>query len=328
MARCGCGSSLCNCTVTAGEGVTVTGSGTIANPYIVSTGTVPCSVVRPCISAGNGASYDSATGVITARLSGDANNPVVFGTDGGLYATVPCSQVRPCISATNGAAYNPATGVITADLSTDAGNNIVLGTDSGLYVPTGAATVSVACGLTGDGSAGNPLTVNAPTAWGFPCAIATNGSDVVCDTTTGQLKGEPPYTPQYVQFVESRNYANPLVPAVTTTVDTFAYTITNNDPCRAAMIHVSTELDVDFNLPANSGAAMSLGEELWYTANTGATAITDTHNQIGRTRNQTLSLAPGASLNVTVDPQLGRGSGGATYNRIQVNERFMFHPIG
>lgn len=328
MARCGCGSSLCNCTVIAGAGVTVTGSGTSANPYIVSTGTVPCSVVRPCISAGNGASYDSSTGVITARLSGDPNNGMSFGNDGGLYSTALCSQVRPCISATNGAAYNPATGVITADLSQDAGNNLVLGTDNGLFVPTGAATVSVGCGLTGDGSAGNPVASSSPTTWSFPCAIATNGSAVVCDTTTGQLKGEPPYTPRYIQFVESRNYANLAVPAVTTTVDTFTYNITNTDPCRAAMIHVSTELDVDFDLPPGSGASMSLGEELWYTANTGTTTILDTHNQIGRTRNQTLSLAPGAALVVNVDPQLGRGTGGATYNRIQVNERFMFHPIG
>ena len=141
MARCGCGGSVCNCVVQAGTGTTVSGTGSVANPYVVSADAPPCSSVRPCISATSGAAYDSGTGVITADLSGDAGNQLILGGDGGLFvpaAVVDCADVRPCISATGGAAYNPATGVITADLSTDAGNQLVLGGDGGLYVPPGA----------------------------------------------------------------------------------------------------------------------------------------------------------------------------------------------
>lgn len=44
-----------------------------------------CADVRGCFSAGDGAGYDPATGVITARVSADAGNTTVFGSDGGLF---------------------------------------------------------------------------------------------------------------------------------------------------------------------------------------------------------------------------------------------------
>ena len=272
---------------------------------------------------GEGCGCEAVAGqnmVITG--SGSTANPWVFN------AVLNCDDARACFTGGDALNYDVTTGDFDVCLSTDANNNIAFGTDGCLYVPPGSNAVTTGCGLTGTGVMASPLRVDVPSTWGFPCDIATNGSDVVCDTTTGQLKGEPPYTPRYVQFVESRNYPDLLAPAVTTTVDNFQYNIVNADPCRAAMIHVSTELDIDFDLPPNSGASMSLGEELWYTANSGSVTIQDSHNQVGRTRNQILSLAPGTALVVNVDPQIGRGTGGATYNRIQVNERFMFFPIG
>lgn len=71
MARCGCGGGLCNCSVQAGENVTLSGSGSAANPYVISAD-VPCSTVRACLSGGSGITYSTATGVIAAHLSGQA----------------------------------------------------------------------------------------------------------------------------------------------------------------------------------------------------------------------------------------------------------------
>lgn len=86
--------------------LTVSGTGTAADPFDI-TGTVildpsppgggeqliqsgpdglylECEQVRGCISAGDGADYDVATGVVKARPSADAGNTLSIGVDGGL----------------------------------------------------------------------------------------------------------------------------------------------------------------------------------------------------------------------------------------------------
>ncbi|MCX4609378.1 hypothetical protein [Streptomyces mirabilis] len=280
MAKC-CGLSPCNCRVVAGTGTTVTGNGSAANPYTISsdagtptplgvtdsptvdltltgTGTagdpydvsaavildpappaggtnllatgsdglyVECADVRGCFSAGDGAAYDPVTGEITARVSGDAGNATVIGGDGGLYTPasstavqasdtpsidvtvsgtgtagdpydvsaavildpappgggtnlvnegsdglyVECADVRTCFTAGDGATYDPATGEIAARPSTDAGNVVTFGTDGGLYATGGgggAPTVVQAGDTTtanntvsGTGTAGDPYVV-------------------------------------------------------------------------------------------------------------------------------------------------------------------------
>ncbi|MFZ4266623.1 hypothetical protein, partial [Streptomyces arboris] len=50
-----------------------------------------CEQVRGCLSAGDGAAYDEATGVISARPSTDAGNSLAFGMDGGLL--VPAAEL-------------------------------------------------------------------------------------------------------------------------------------------------------------------------------------------------------------------------------------------
>ncbi|MEW2066642.1 hypothetical protein [Streptomyces sp. NPDC007346] len=84
----------------------VTGAGTAADPYVVTSSVIldpappgggdqliqsgpdglslECADIRGCFSAGDGAGYDEATGVITARPSADAGNTLVYGADGGL----------------------------------------------------------------------------------------------------------------------------------------------------------------------------------------------------------------------------------------------------
>ncbi|MEV5012848.1 hypothetical protein [Streptomyces sp. NPDC055692] len=268
MARCGCGGGLCNCTVQAGNNVTVSGSGSAANPYVVS-------------------------------------------------SEVRCSDVRGCLSGGPGVTFNPSTGQISAGLSTQAGNNLTIRPD-GLFVPTGAATVSTGCGLTGNGSGSSPVRVNTAT-WPYACSPATSGGVIVCDAN-GVLRGEPRGRISYVQNGETRNYNDVLVPTSTAVVpvDTFSLDVTNPDPCRSAVVLFEREFDVSFNLPAGAGAAWGAdGDEMYYMRNSGSSAITNIHSQLTKVYQALAALGPGASSTITIAVELGRGTGGANYNRIQ-----------
>lgn len=328
MARCGCGGGQCACSVIAGPGVTVDGSGSVANPYIIST-EVTCDQVRPCFTAGDGASYDPATGVIGARPSTDAGNELEYGSDGGLLvpsSEVTCEDVRPCISAGPGVSYDPETGVIEADLSEDAGNNLVIGGDGGLYVPAGSATVATGCGLTGDGSAADPVTAVTGT-WEYEgCDVDTAGGQVYCDST-GALRTDPRSTALYVQDQVNQQLADtevpPDLPAIL--VETRTLDIVNPDPCREAFVICEVEADVDFVLPPGSGAAYGMAtDEMHYVANTGTTTVEDSHVQTTKVYHRT--IPPGETLVEPLDIILGRGTGGATYNRVQTFMRaFVFN---
>lgn len=116
--------------------------------------------------------------------SGSTANPAVISASG-----VTCDEVRPCISAGDGASYDPGTGVVAARASGDVGNNLTLGGDGGLFVPTGAATVTVGCGLEGDGSGSAPLTA-ATGEWDHTVAVQQFGGVVACDDA-GVLRSEP-----------------------------------------------------------------------------------------------------------------------------------------
>lgn len=318
MARCGCGGD-CSCSVIAGDGIAVAGSGSAGNPFVISAN-VQCSQVRPCLSAGSGMSYNAATGVFSARPSIDAGNSLVFGTDQGLYVPanqVDCSDVRPCLSGGDGIIYDPVTGLITTRLSTDPGNQAIFGTDNGVYVPTGTTTVVTDCGLVGDGSALSPLAA-AVGAWPYPCDVDTNGGVVACGTD-GILRSEPRGRVSMTSILLDRNYANLAVPAAADTlVDSFSTNIVNPDPCRSALIVSEREVDVYMIMPAGAGGASGyLGDEMFYTRNSGTTTNTDVHVQSTKVL-PVGTLAPGAGTTLTIDVALGRGTGGATYNRILV----------
>lgn len=267
MARCGCGGGQCTCTVQAGDNVTVSGSGSAANPYVVSS-QVTCEDVRACLSAGPGINFDQGTGVISADVSGQA------------------------------------------------GNNLVAGPD-GLYVPTAGGSVLAGCGLIGDGTGSAPLKVATGT-WPYACSPDTAGGVIVCGAD-GVLRGEPRGRISFSQLSETRAYADLAVPADPTVVDTFQLNISNPDQCRAAMVLVEREVDVDFVLPAGAGAAYAQdADQMFYMRNTGSSTITDAHTQTTKVYQALASLAPGAGAVIQLPVSLDRGSGGATYNRIQV----------
>jgi hypothetical protein len=219
--------------------VTVSGTGTSADPYEVSAAVIldpappgggtnllaagpnglslECDDVRTCFSAVDGATYDPATGEIGVKISTDAGNTTTLGTDSGLFTPAPAGTALQAGDTTTvdttvtgtGTAADPyvveadaivapepngleatASGLLVAP-SADAGNRLGMGADNRLYVPP----VAVDCGLTGSGTAANPITVNpvaGQAAWtdDWACDAATH-STLKCDPGTGALWTPP-----------------------------------------------------------------------------------------------------------------------------------------
>ncbi|MEU6628466.1 hypothetical protein ABZ905_09240 [Streptomyces parvus] len=120
----------------------VTGTGTAADPYVVSSSVI-----------------------LDPAPPGGGDQLLQSGPDG-LF--LECEQVRTCFSAGDGAGYDEATGVITARPSADAGNSLSYGTDGGLLVPPGGADPTAVEGgdsdtvdteVTGTGTAADPYVV-------------------------------------------------------------------------------------------------------------------------------------------------------------------------
>ncbi|MEZ7005815.1 hypothetical protein [Streptomyces sp. AD55] len=272
MARCGCGGGLCNCLVQAGRNVTVSGSGSTANGYVISS-EVPCEDVRDCLSAGPGVSFDQDTGVIAANVSPQQ------------------------------------------------GNNLVVNPDGSLAVPTAGGQVLTGCGLTGDGSGSAPVAA-ATSPWPYSCSIDDFGGVVSCDSA-GRLRSEPRGRVSFESYFESREYPDITVPAEQNQgIDNFTVLVTNPDTCRSALVITEREVDVYFVLPAGAGAASGhLGDEMYYTRNTGSSSIVGAHCQTTKLVGQPGMLGPGATIPITLDAAVGRGSGGAYYYRVEFTLR-------
>lgn len=370
--RCGCGSQ-CSCSVVAGPGVAVTGTGSATDPYVVSSaagaslqvsdtptvdmtlsgaGTlmspyvvsaevevsaapgntltvqadglaVLCEDIQDCIgqALGDGLEYDDAANEIRAKISADGGNELVIGSDGGLWApgggpggglSSVSTTDSDCIDFSgNGTPGTPltATPVIAA-----VSGNLLSCAVGGLR----AVLATQACGLVGDGTPGSPLGVNVGT-WAWPCDIDTHGGGVYCDSD-GRLRADPPSRFYFDQQHINTSYANLAVPAgMDVAIEDRTLIVDNPDPCRDAYVILEFELDVDFNLPASGGAAASgiATDEVTFVRNSGSTAINDAHTQVTKVIDNNPVLAPGASFNGTLAVTMGRGAGGATYNRIQ-----------
>ncbi|MER6984484.1 hypothetical protein ABT317_47950, partial [Streptomyces carpinensis] len=284
---------------------TVSGSGSAGDPYVVS-----------------------AAVVLDPTPPQGGSNLVLAGPEG-LF--LECADVRGCLSAGDGIAYDEATGEISARPSTDAGNAVTFGADGGLYAPAGGgggpATVVTACGLTGDGSAGAPLAASVA-AWDFPCDIDANGGSVYCDST-GRLRTLPRGQVTTVGTNPTTAFPDVRVPTGTTlaVVHTENQTVTNPSACLPAYVIYEAEIDADVDLPAPTsganGGAAAIGfstDEIEYVENSGTQLVNDTHFQLSRTYWGGV-LPPGGTATQTVAVTMGRGAGGATYDRIQVTMR-------
>lgn len=205
--------------VTAGPGADVTGNGSGATPYVVSSapstdagnlltlGTdgnhlITCAQVVACpgvvqvVTAGPGTDVTgdgtAATPyVVSAAPSTDAGNTTTLGTDGNLYtpATPTAITAGPGADITGTGA--PATPyVISAAPSTDAGNLLHLGADNNMTLVCDdvAACTQIDAGtnvtVTGNGTTATPYVINA--AGGGAATVITAGPGVdVTGTGTG-----------------------------------------------------------------------------------------------------------------------------------------------
>ncbi|WP_405759421.1 hypothetical protein OG234_13105 [Streptomyces sp. NBC_01420] len=69
---------------------------------------VPCDDVRGCLSAGDGITFNQATGEIAAHLSGTGGNNLQIGPDGGLHVPTAGGQILTgCGLTGNGSASSP-----------------------------------------------------------------------------------------------------------------------------------------------------------------------------------------------------------------------------
>lgn len=129
MARCGCSGTTCSCKVTGAGLVQVTGSGSSANPYIIS--------VEQAITVLDSSSID-----FTITGTGSSGDPYVI---------------------TGDATLNVGDLVDMDDSANTAGNVIAIqGDGSYALVPPATATpgaINTGNGIEGDGSGGDPLTI-------------------------------------------------------------------------------------------------------------------------------------------------------------------------
>jgi hypothetical protein len=328
MANC-CGAERCTCRVIAGPGITVEGNGSSGAPYVISgdSGSGGTTVVQAgdtttvdTTVTGTGAAGDpyivSSEVILDPAPPGGGSNLIQEGPDG-LF--LECAQVRTCLTAGDGVTYDETTGTIAAEGTVvEAGPGVtVTGTGSAADPYEVSATPpGTGCGLTGDGSAGAPLTAMVGT-WPYPCDVDANAGGVYCDSS-GQLRSEPRGQITHQQDQQVLDFADVAVPAAQDTeVATHTMTVNNPDACRPAFLLMEGEVDADFNLPAGAGAALGIAtDETWYLRNSGTTAILDTHAQATKVVAGG-TIPAGGSLNFTLSIRMGRGSGGATYNRVQ-----------
>jgi hypothetical protein len=243
--------------------------------------------------------------------TGSTTNPIVISAE-----AADCSVVRACLSAGPGVAYDPATGVIGADVSDTPGNTLTLDS-GGLFVAPGAAVVATGCGLAGDGSAADPISVAGGT-WPYACDVAAEGGGVFC-APDGSLRGEPLPRMDFFGQVFNQSFSPAVaVPVAATTITTFSVEVTNPDPCREAFVVIARQGDVDITLPPGAGAMTGIeGDQMTYDVNTGSTTASLIHHQF--VKMGAGSIGPGATTTYTVNVMAGRGIGGAVYERVQAD---------
>lgn len=114
-------------------------------------------------------------------------------------------------------------------------------------------------------------------------------------------------------------YPATAVPAAADTlIATRTFDVTNPDTCREAELIAGQELDVDLVLPSNAGAAYGCGsDEMVFHSNRGGTTENDFHVQVMKVGRFGGPIPPGGTITLSMPVAMGRGAGGATYNRIQ-----------
>lgn len=245
------------------------------------------SQANPFVITGAPASLEAGDNVTVTGL-GTVGDPFV------ITALTDCTEVRNCISAGPGITYNPGTGVISSD---------------------GSSIVNTACGLDGDGSAGSPLTITSG-AWPYPCDVTARGTPVYCDAN-GQIRTTPPHTAtQNVQQTQTA-YPDVLVPNPDDTqIEIQMIAVVNPDPCRPAFVIIEQEVEASVDMPIGSTANWGIGtDDMVFRFNNGNSPqvnVTSQHTKVIAT-----IVGAGVATVTQMRVTMGRGTGGATYDRIQ-----------
>lgn len=204
-----CGSSTCSCVITAGSNIRVEGSGTVADPIVI-TAEFPDSILTV---------RDSNT--VTLRLTGDTESGLVLQADSALKVT-DLKDISP-------SAGVPATG---QTLVYQADGTWAYGT-----APSPpAGTVNVGPGITGTGGVSTPLIAAVSGVWGVAPlnglgSDKTIGLPVYVDDA-GQLRAEPA-----VAFLKWANIPDkpttfPPSPSATYTASQITDLSTNGDAAK------------------------------------------------------------------------------------------------
>jgi len=167
MPRCDCSGSTCQCLVTAGEGVAVTGSGNPNNPYVIT---------ATATLAGSLQVRDTATVDMSAVGAGTPVDPFVLSA----RATV---RVRDLTD------VDPADVPAIGDTMSFNGTYWVFGPPP--VAPAGA--VNATGGIVGTGSVATPLRVAVSGVWGtapLTGGDSTVGQQIYLDAN-GQLRAAP-----------------------------------------------------------------------------------------------------------------------------------------
>lgn len=247
--------------VTAGSNITITGSGSAANPYVVSstldllvadTATVDLSLIGDTLSA-------------DVKLDPVAGNLIVDTANG---LRLDCAGISSCLGGNFTAVDTPTLDLTLTGAGTAASPWVLSGTSlmqaitidpaaGNILTQSGAgvlADIQSGCGLSGEGTIASPLIVDTGAgAWPFTCAEGL-GAKVYCDPVSGDLHVDPPlrfidvYTTNHVIGVGTAlgpnvSIDNPALPQVGEPAEEpfgpiVNFNVTNPSTCRSMRVRL------------------------------------------------------------------------------------------
>jgi hypothetical protein len=304
----------CFCSVVQGANVTVTGSGSGADPYVVSA-IVP---VVPAETPFVGTSSDLT--LLTITPGGPFGHSPTFNPIETVFAAIP----GPGITVTPGgvAGHTPT---IQARISTDPLNAVTFGTDTGLFVSAGVAPAGftlngavAGCGvnsyvgglipnggiMTVFANDGIQISGTAPNIairtrntgvfgvgpLAFPCGD-TNGAPIYCGSDGLRT------VPEHTSAIGPRTCSTTAGDASPGVVGLVVTTINNPSPCRSMSVHASYGYGAQIGVgPGLSGVLMQWGLTLLVGIWTGYLGVF-TYNAINHNN---VAAVTGAGLNYDI----------------------------
>lgn len=162
-----CGDGGCSCRILAGEGITITGSGTLGNPYLVSS---DFSGLASAFQVN-----DTPTVNLTIRGAGTPSDPLILSADSSVKLT-ELSDVD-----------DPEGGPVAGESPVWIGSGATGHWEFSVPPPAPAGSVNVSSGILGTGAFADPIHVNLASY----TAGSTSGLPVYVDTV-GALRVTPP----------------------------------------------------------------------------------------------------------------------------------------